>query len=325
MILVIDAFPDLLDMLDVVPSLLVAPLIAKQYGPDSVPADIDSAIANATATGTDATSETSLEKKDTAYSSVTRIRAKLAICDRAGPAPTLVQMMCFMRSVEALLWRLYSSPDLSHKLKPDTGLDKLLVDHSSEKLLIREGTSDIVLNYIGKITRVPTVTSLLLCEMWGESFFVEGSGHRSPLSPDWVPAWSVPLAKPIAPESVSSGPKKKKPKVPPAVRLEMQKCAPIQFAFKYTHGGVDVTDIAMLQLHQLVLPAGSVVSGVGSAALPIPLVRAAEGDLFTPVKEVAKPTAVNKLSSLMDGMLPPPAAVSSVVPSGWEFAKHLFR
>ena len=97
-------------------------------------------------------------------------------------------------------------------------------------------------NFVGRVTRVPTMTALPMCEVWGEQLYVEGAQHKysgTMMLENFVPAWNVPLAEK----------KPKKPQFPMQIEQSM-----ISFDFEYTVGFNKQVQSVPLIINRLVLP-----------------------------------------------------------------------
>lgn len=231
---------------------------------------------------------------------VNKLRAELGFSDGA----TVLVLGAFMRGAEAKLWSEVMGGSTARPgqatltsaspFRSDIGLDKIIVD--GEQLFIKEAPDQrLTLNFIGRVTRVPTLTSLPLCVVWGEQLYVEGVSHKSssPMQIDsYVPAWSVPLAHA----------KVKKDK--PQYKLKMEE-SELPYDFAYSVGMKKRKISTSLTVYRLVLAdstGGTVFAGEGRAQI----VRQVEGDKF-PIKEtLPKPRSTPSASGGLDKTLGPP-------------------
>lgn len=85
--------------------------------------------------------------------------------------------------------------DEGHDIRSDVGMDKVMYDGNSKAFYVDSGPcSSLVLNYVGKVSLIPTVGSLKIATAWGLSFYVE-AGHYANVDRDMVIAsWLVPSA-----------------------------------------------------------------------------------------------------------------------------------
>ncbi|CAK0824466.1 unnamed protein product, partial [Prorocentrum cordatum] len=124
---------------------------------------------------------------------------KTLLTEMAGSSGGNAVEYLFMRTVEAWLFTSTQYRTGLQIMKPDKGHgDVLLVkDEMSEKekykMQAAVRKANIMLTFIGKVTKVPSKGALFLCEAFGVNFYVEVGSHgviggTAPL----VPAWIVP-------------------------------------------------------------------------------------------------------------------------------------
>ena len=192
-------------------------------------------------------------------------------------APACVVIQWFMRSVEARLWAIYCGTYASSStvaILPDAGLDRIVCE--SEKLWLQVDSRGIGIRlmFVGSVTRTPATTSLKLCELWGETFYVEGAGHAKPTGATgdrWIPAWTVPLtAAPKVPIVNKLGKSKPEKATKQLVLQSVPIIAPFEFSF--TQGNKTNKVKTSLTLNRFV--------GSYDGADRVPLVRPRSDDPF---------------------------------------------
>lgn len=223
--------------------------------------------------------------------SINKLRAEWSLTD----GTTVLIIGAFMKAAESMLWDAFMVPcsgksstqmSLTHlPFRPDVGLDKILMD--GEKLVITE-TPDtrLTMNYVGTVSRVPTVTSLRLCVVFGEQLYVEGQSHKSSgggsMLEAFVPAWSVPLA------SKKEGKQKK------VQFLLKTEASVIPFEWTYLVGAKKRQVQTSLVINRLVLADGSATKVFGGTDR-IPLARVHEDDPFPAKADLLMPPRPKKL------------------------------
>ena len=78
-------------------------------------------------------------------------------------------------------------------LKPDTGLDRVIVNMDAspkqQKLYLQLPCDQIIFNYTGRVTMTPVEGAIKVAECFNESFYVLPDGFDSFDKDVFVPAW----------------------------------------------------------------------------------------------------------------------------------------
>ena len=181
-------------------------------------------------------------------------------------------------------------------LNHDVGLTDIFVDNNralgaNADLFIKASPQRFRLNFIGCVTRSPTIGCFPLCTVFDQKFYMSKDVFGSIDNDIFVPAWLVPQVTTVTtcePVSEIQSAKRRRtlnsalPSAPPCVILQPSK-SEHTFTYTWIHGAKRVDEAVSFTIHSLLFDSASNVTGL--AMLKRPLI---DEQIKTNVKSPAK-------------------------------------
>ncbi|CAK0870633.1 unnamed protein product [Prorocentrum cordatum] len=99
----------------------------------------------------------------------------------------------FMKCLEGHLWHALAGSCSKEGDAVEQGLSFIVSKRHDDpiRLMAKKADPCITLPFIGRVTRLPSKGALPLCKVWGQDFFIDGSGFNRFDNEAFIPAWMV--------------------------------------------------------------------------------------------------------------------------------------